>query len=122
MARVLIVEDDQALCSVLQQTLENVGHAVTIAESGRTAIRLLRKDPFDLVLTDLVLPDQDGIEIIMMLRKERPAMPILAMSGRLSNAPLYLAIAQKLGAKQTLSKPFTREQLLAAVTELLPPT
>ena len=115
MARVLIVEDDESFRALLKETLLAAGHVATEAASGREAIRALRLEPPDVVLTDLVMPDQDGIEIIMMLPKEIPEVPVIAMSGGLANSPLYLDLAKKLGARQVLSKPFAAEQLFAAL-------
>ncbi len=119
MARVLIVEDDEAFRTVLKQMLLTAGHVVMEAASGREAIRALRLEPPDLVLTDLVMPDQDGLEVIMMLRKEIPEIPVIAMSGGLANSPLYLDLAKKLGARRLLFKPFAPEQLFAALQEAL---
>ena len=69
--------------------------------------------------TDLLMPEKDGIEIVMELRKAQPDLPIIAMSGQSSRSPLYLGMAKKLGARRTLGKPFSIETLLTTVKEVL---
>ncbi len=119
MARILIIDDEIDLRTLLVRALKAAGHTVTQAGTGREAIPMLRADPPDLVLTDLVMPDQDGLEVIMMIRKELPAIRVIAMSGGSPRASLYLGLARKLGARVMLAKPFTQEQLFSALDEAL---
>lgn len=119
MAHILIIEDDEALRAILKQTLERAGHTVAQADTGRAAIQILRLDAPDVVLTDLVMPDQDGLGVIMMIRNETPEIPVIAMSGGLANSLLYLDLAKKLGARRVLAKPFTPEHLFAALKDIL---
>ncbi|MDB6113987.1 MAG: response regulator receiver domain [Lacunisphaera sp.] len=119
MARILIIEDDEPLRALLKHMLEAAGHTVTQAETSRAVLQILRQAPPDVVLTDIIMPDLDGLELIMMIRKEMPKMPVIAMSGAMTNASLYLRLAKKLGARRTLQKPFVPEQLFAAVREVL---
>jgi CheY-like chemotaxis protein len=110
-----LVEDDEPLREILRETLQRGGYTVVEADTGRSAVKKLRLDHADIVLTDVVMPDQDGLEFITMLRKEHPEIPIVAMSGGLARSSLYLDLAKKLGARRVLAKPFTPEQMFAAL-------
>ena len=121
MARILIIEDDELLRDVLAKSLEQAGHVVTQASNGQAGVDLFRAEPAELVLTDLVMPVQEGVETIMQLRRYGPAVPIIAMSGGVPNSKLYLKIAGGIGAQRILAKPFTPQQLIEVVNELLPP-
>ena len=119
MARILVIDDESALRSVLGAALLDAGHTVALAADGRAGLHLICTEPVDLVITDLVMPDQDGIETIIALRHENPALPVIAISGDLHHAALYLEIARHLGVRRTLEKPFTAAALLEAVDEIL---
>ena len=106
------------LREVLAAALSHAGHTVVQADGGRQGEKIFRAEPADLVITDLVMPDREGLETIMALRRERPDLPIIAMSGGM-RSPVYLALAAKLGAQRTLAKPFAPEVLLRAIDELL---
>ncbi len=120
MASILLIEDDTPLREVLATTLTNAGHTVLQAADGRQGIELFHVSPTDVVITDIIMPGQEGIETIMALRKEFPRLPIIAMSGGASHSRTYLGMAAKLGAHRTLAKPFTPAELLRAITEVLP--
>lgn len=121
MAKILIVDDDHALLQILAVTLREAGHEITVARDGREAGDLLKRIKVDLLITDIVMPNKEGVETIVDARRDAPDMKILAMSGGgLVPAAQYLFIAQKLGADSVLSKPFHREELLAAIGQLLP--
>src|SRR4051812_40118264 len=113
MARILVIDDDEALGAVLQRTLEHAGHVVRTAANGRAAAAMLRREVPDVVVTDLLMPEQDGMEVIMMMRTQHPEIPVIAMSGGSEHAPLYLKIARKLGARRVLAKPFASDELFA---------
>ena len=98
MSRILIVDDDTILRSTLASSLANAGHVAIEAADGREALRLLHAQPVDLVLTDIVMPEQEGLETIIALRRDRPGLPVVAMSGINERAPIYLELARKLGA------------------------
>ena len=120
MASVLVVDDEPEIRSLLRQVLERDGHAVTEAENGRKAVRALREGSIDLVITDIVMPEQEGMETILQIRRLRPDMKIIAMSGggrRLSMD--FLPLAARLGADRTIEKPFKAAHVAAAVSELL---
>jgi CheY-like chemotaxis protein len=119
MASILVIDDESAICEVIARTLAAAGHTVTQAADGRRALDHLRAQPADLVLTDLVMPELDGIETIMALRHLFPALPVIAMSGATGNAGLYLEIAKHLGVRHTLAKPFTAATLLDAINTTL---
>ena len=103
----------------IARTLTAAGHRTTQATDGRRALDRLRAEPADLVLTDLVMPEQDGIETIMALRQLFPGLPVIAMSGAAGNAGLYLEVARQLGVRRTLPKPFDAPTLLRAIDETL---
>jgi DNA-binding response OmpR family regulator len=126
MARILLIDDDESLRKVVAKSLGYAGHDVIQASDGKQGVELFRATPVDLVITDLVMPVQEGVETIVRLRQENPKMPIIAISGGLTNSKLYLTMAEKIGARRVLGKPFTPPELLQAVTEVLagekPPT
>lgn len=121
MSKILLVEDEDAFRMILKQMLERDGHTVLPAANGRKALRLCIDGGIDLVVTDIVMPDMEGLETIREIRKQHPALKVIAMSGggRIG-AEDYLRIAGKLGADQTLVKPFSRTQLRAAISGVLP--
>lgn len=119
MARILLIDDDNALRGVIALTLTHAGHEVIQALDGRQGIDLSRVCPFDIVVTDLIMPHQEGMETIGILRREQPHLPIIAISGGLPNSELYLQIAEKIGARQVLAKPFAMSVLQAAIAEVL---
>jgi len=119
MASILVIDDEKALRRALALMLERAGHTTAQAATGHEAIQMIRRNPPDIVLTDIFMPEQDGFEVIMVVREELPALKIIAMSGAYPEAPLYLAVARKLGAAATLQKPFRPEQLKATLTSVL---
>lgn len=121
MASVLIIDDDAGVRRVLRTALERSGHSVDEAADGAVGVLHYRSAPADLVITDLFMPDQDGIETIQQLRDEFPTCRILAISGGAMSGTSgrVLADARMLGANATLAKPFTLEELSRAVTGLL---
>jgi DNA-binding response OmpR family regulator len=120
MVKIIVVDDDPGVRSTVTRILEREGHIVMSAEDGEMGMRLARTERPDLVVTDLIMPDKDGIEIIQELRAERPDLKILAMSGGGRVGPTGpLADAEFFGADASLAKPFTTEDLTAAVNALL---
>ncbi len=120
MARILIIDDEDELRSMLHQMLEQAGHEVTEAVNGAEGIQLYEQGRPDLIITDIIMPEKEGVETIIALRRADPDLPIIAISGggRL-DATDFLTMTKKLGARRTLSKPFRRDQLLEAVGECL---
>ena len=121
MARILIIDDDNQFRVMLKIMLENAGYKdIEEAENGQAGMKLIRKSHFDLVITDIIMPDKEGIETIMELKKDFPAIKVIAMSGggKIS-ADSYLVMAGHLGAGRTLSKPFQYSELVNAVRGIL---
>ena len=120
MPRILLVDDDELLRGTLHQILVRAGYDVDDASDGKIAVRRYRGQRCDLVITDIVMPDEEGLGTIKELRRVDPKVKIIAMSGGgLGKAGDYLGIAQMLGAMRTLAKPFFPEALLAMIAEVL---
>lgn len=120
MKSVLIIEDDEFVMNMLKQTFEREGFEVSTASNGRIGVQLYQCKPFDVVITDLIMPDMEGIETISKLRKSNPGAKVIAISGGGRNNPEdYLHLAKKLGAAHTFPKPVDRNKLLEAVHELV---
>lgn len=120
MTRILVIDDDEAFRPMVKQMLEQAGYEVLEAANGKQGVEVFRAEVPDLVITDIIMPEQEGIETIMGLIKENPNAPVIAMSGggRFTGIDV-LGSARKFGAKQVLSKPFKRAELLEAVEEVL---
>jgi two-component system cell cycle response regulator CpdR len=113
---ILVVDDDQYTLEALRRVLEPHGYAVSFAFGGRDAINLLGGETVDLVITDILMPDGDGLDLISTLRRNSANTRIVAMSaGGRVNANDYLLIARGFGVDAILKKPFTRDELLAAI-------
>jgi CheY-like chemotaxis protein len=122
MTRILLIEDHSALRRVLYFNLIKAGYVVLEAIHGADGLRQLRANSVDLVITDMLMPEMDGVEAIQQLRQSFPGVKIIAISGGgLASPDHYLKIARKLGADKTLKKPFTFPELLEAIHELYPP-
>lgn len=120
MALILIIDDEPQIRSMLKLMLERDGYEVAEAPDGREGIKIHRQNPADLIITDLIMPNKDGIGMIIELRKEFPDVKIIAMSGGGLNKPEgYLRGAKKLGAACTLTKPIDRDELLRAIKDVL---
>ena len=117
---VLIIEDDEFVKNMLKQTFKRAGYDVATASNGRIGIQLYQSKPFDVVITDLIMPEMEGIEIMMRLRKLDPGVKVIAISGGGRNRPdEYLHLAAKLGALNTFKKPVDRTALLFAAHALV---
>jgi CheY-like chemotaxis protein len=116
----LLIEDDEQLRSIFRQILEGAGYEVVEACNGREGLRRYLATPADVIITDLLMPEQEGLETIEALRQYNPAAKIVAISGggRLETLD-YLRVAKQLGAQIVLRKPFGRDELLEAVHEVL---
>ncbi|HKW50743.1 MAG TPA: response regulator [Candidatus Eisenbacteria bacterium] len=121
MARILVLDDFQQMTSLLQRILGEAGHQVTVANTVSEALAALGKSCTDLVVTDIFIPDQDGLAFIKELRALYPTIKILAISGGVGRFPAdpYLLMAKYSGAQLTLPKPFEPAALLKSVSELL---
>lgn len=117
MTRVLVVEDDDLVRKFLCEVLRGEGYEALEAEDGRKALRLFDADPVDLVITDLCMPESEGIETMRALRARNRTVKILAVSGAFGG--MLLPVAAKLGANATLSKPIGPAELVRTVGEML---
>ena len=113
--RVLVIEDNAELREYLRLALEMQDYQVLTAEHGRAALAYLDGHRVDAVITDLFMPEMDGIETVAALRKQFPDIRVVAMSGR--PGVDYLAVARELGVTRTLRKPFEISELLAALKD-----
>lgn len=120
LTHILLVDDDDPFAGMLQKALLALGFAVTRARNGQEAVKCYDHQPVSLVLTDLIMPDMEGIELIQILRQRNPEVRIIAMSGGGRNQPeAYLAIARRLGTVNTLTKPFPLAELHRVLKEAL---
>jgi DNA-binding response OmpR family regulator len=119
MANILLVDDDPLLCKTVAAALQTEGHQVTQARDGAKALHEFTHARHDLVITDIFMPERDGLETIIAVRELEPAVPVIAMSGQSGDSTLYLHVAKKLGAQHILPKPFTLEELLGKTRMVL---
>ena len=120
MKQILIIDDEPQIRSMLKKMLEQEGFDIIVASDGKEGMKLFEKDPVDLVITEIIMPEKDGIEVIQALRKDYPDVPIIAMSGGGRNSPDgYLNMEKLLGAQATFEKPINKEELLNTVKKVL---
>ncbi|HEX9871909.1 MAG TPA: response regulator [Candidatus Tectomicrobia bacterium] len=118
MTSILIIDDDPQIRALLRKTLEKAGYGVIEARDGEEGLRLFRHTPPALVITDLFMPNKDGLEVIMAVHRDAPTVRIIALSGGLGERD-YFETAQLLGAHRTLRKPVSMVEVLQAVQEEL---
>lgn len=120
MPKILVIEDDDSFRNVLVQMLSKAGYDVRQAGEGNQALEVCAQFNPDLVITDIIMPDKEGLETIQELLELCPSIKIIAMSGGGKFGPnSYLPLAEKLGAKATLQKPFMRDELLSTISLVL---
>ncbi|MFZ5798413.1 MAG: response regulator [Desulfobulbus sp.] len=120
--RVLIIDDDEQIRVLLEQMMHWAGFEVMVAENGKVAMQLQRERPADLVITDLIMPEQEGLETISRLKKDYGGIKIIAISGGGRIGPeAYLPAALELGADRVFSKPFDVQEIVDTVREMLRP-
>jgi CheY-like chemotaxis protein len=120
MTRVLLIDDDAEVRTVLRTMLEHAGYEVIEAVNGREGLARYQATPIDVILLDLLMPEQEGLETISALQRLDPTVKIIAMSGGGQTGRMdFLELAAELGAQRTLRKPFSQQALLDAVRELL---
>jgi DNA-binding NtrC family response regulator len=118
---ILVADDEDSIRSLLEHFLKSAGHKVVIVGNAREACEEMTKQNFDLVITDVLMPEGDGLDLITELKKVQPNARILAMSGggRYLEGSDYLKLAKGLGAHSAMMKPFTWQQLQDAIKEIL---
>lgn len=119
----MVVDDVAEIQRLIHQWLRELGCVVTCVSTGKEAVRILRTIHVDVVITDILMPDGDGLEVISEIRKAQPSARVIAMSGGGNHlrATDCLKLAKGLGAHAILMKPFKREQLVDAVSAQLSP-
>jgi CheY-like chemotaxis protein len=115
--RILVVDDEPQIRDMLHEALVRAGYEVHEASDGKQAIDMLRKQSFDVVISDILMPEKDGLEVIMYLQRESPMTKCIAISSP-SNR-VFLQSAQLLGATRVVEKPFTVSEMESAVREIL---
>jgi DNA-binding NtrC family response regulator len=120
MKKILLVDDEAAIRSMLRVLLKKESRLFVEASNGTEAQAILETGPCDLIISDVIMPDCDGIELVMAIRRKLPEVPVIIMSGGgRVHASHYLNLAEKLGAARVFEKPFNSSELCAAVSELL---
>lgn len=118
MARILVIDDSAAVRELLEQMLRLADHDVLVAANGKEGLDQIRRQSVELVITDLFMPEKEGLETIQELRRDFPNLPIIAMSGE-PGMPTLLGIAKRFGAARTIEKPFDRTEMMTAVEDVL---
>ncbi len=120
MKRILVIDDDEQVRVLIRLALERAGYEARDASNGEDGLALHRKEPFDLIITDIFMPEKEGLETIRELRQDFPDLKIIAISGGGNIGELaYLGLAKSLGAMRTIAKPFNIKELVHVVKELL---
>ncbi|KAA3609968.1 MAG: response regulator [Calditrichaeota bacterium] len=121
MSKILVVDDDTLVREMLQQMLEKEGYKTVAAADGEEAIKKFHKYNPDLIVTDIIMPEKEGIELIQIFLREDPMVKIIAISGGALNidSQSTLKMAKALGAHSTLTKPLSREEFVSQVKKLL---
>jgi CheY-like chemotaxis protein len=118
--RILLVEDDETLRTALAQLLSHAGYEVLDAANGLGALRLLSLQPVDLIVTDMLMPEMDGVEMIFAARRLYPKVKIIAISGGgISSSDPHLQVARSLRAHKVMAKPIVPADFLSAVHQVL---
>ena len=120
MASILVVDDDRFLREMLSVMLEKRGYDVVVACNGKEAEEVCRKVTVDLAMIDIIMPVQEGMETMMVLKYNYPDMKIIAMTGGGKTSPnIYLDVAKQMGVETTLQKPFRHVEVLSAVKSVM---
>ena len=119
MVRILLIDDDPQVLGMLAEMLRPTGYEIVTAMNGREGVQLYRQSPFDLVITDILMPEKDGLEVVLELRQDFPNVKLVTLSGGDSRGHYSLESSRAFGAARSLRKPFTAAQLLETVREVL---
>ena len=115
--KILVIDDEDIVRTSCSRTLSPEGYEVKLAKNGSEGLKMAREDKFDLVLTDLKMPDMDGIEVLRIIKEQWPETEVIIVTGYQTVDTAVKAI--KLGAYDYIEKPFTPDALISAVTEAL---
>jgi CheY-like chemotaxis protein len=120
MASILVIDDNPEFREILRIHLEASGHRTVLANNGEQGLVLLEREAIDIVLTDILMPQRDGVEVLREAKRRWPGLPVIAISGGgWIGATELLGMAERLGADQVLQKPVRRDDLIRAVDEAL---
>jgi DNA-binding response OmpR family regulator len=120
MSKILVLDDEPSILLMIKKMLEKAGYEVIVASNGKEGMRLFERDKPDLVITDIIMPEKEGLETIFELRRMHPDLKIIAISGGGRISPDgYLPGAKLLGANMVFQKPLVQKEFLAAVASLL---
>lgn len=121
MARILIIDDDRQIRDVMTKWLTINGHDVAAVKNGNEGLKLLKEERFELLITDIIMPERDGLEVIMSLSKETERPRIIAMSGGSASIDkeMLLSVAGMMKVERVLAKPLDYESLSAVISEVL---
>jgi YesN/AraC family two-component response regulator len=120
MAKILVIDDEAPIAIMLKRMLNKAGHEVEIAVNGNEGLDLVEKFQPDLLITDIVMPEKEGLELIFELKKKRPELKIVAISGGgRFHYEGYLTSAKRLGAHMVFQKPLDHKEFVQAISELL---
>jgi len=118
--RILVIDDEDLIRELVKEMLEAEGYVVYTAANGKDGVRLYRKELPDLIITDIFMPEMEGLETIQELQRVSPNVKIIAISGGGEKGMLsFLSYAKRFGALRALEKPFSRQELITTVGELL---
>lgn len=117
MAKILVIDDAASVLAHIENVLSSAGHSIRTTQTVREGLAILANTEIDLILTDIYLPDDDGLHIIQQARRSWPETPIIAMSSKTGHWSM-LRVAKVMGAKLTLAKPFTDRGLIEAVAQV----
>jgi len=120
MTKILIIDDDELILGILRRHYESHSYEVYTAQNGLEGLRIFRENPTEIVITDIVMPEKEGLETIQEFKRDYPDLKIIAMSGggRIGSDN-YLNVAELYGAERVFEKPFKLDEMLLAVQELL---
>jgi len=120
MTKILIIDDDNQFREMLHEMVEREGYIVFSALDGAEGLKSYHKEKPDLVITDIIMPEKEGLETILELKKDNKNLKIIAISGGGRSQPGdYLRTASHFGADKTLAKPFSKDEILNSITEVL---
>jgi DNA-binding NtrC family response regulator len=120
MAHILVIEDDDSVQNLFGQFLETQGFTVSHAINGTEGMLLIKQQKPDLIITDIMMPEMDGLEVIRAVRESHPELPVIAISGGMRAVPInFLPHAKKFGACRVFEKPVSLADMLTAINELL---